>query len=133
MEMAKLSGGESDEEFMRMTEYPNGRPGYILNDIVLLKGAACESPSNMHGRRFKRLRRKTNGSNARRTPVNPLPLVVNQARQSVLGRLSVRALVCLSEAPLPTQVAFSGVVDCFVLGLRIPAEHREPHTLPSYS
>ena len=34
-------------EFMRMTGYPDGRPGYIVDHIVPLKRGGCDCPSNM--------------------------------------------------------------------------------------
>ena len=33
--------------FMRMTGYPHGRPGYIIDHIVPLKRDGCDCPSNM--------------------------------------------------------------------------------------
>ena len=35
------------EEFMRMTGYPHGRPGYVIDHIKPLKKGGCDCPSNM--------------------------------------------------------------------------------------
>jgi len=32
---------------MRMTGYPHGRPGYIIDHIKPLKKGGCDCPSNM--------------------------------------------------------------------------------------
>jgi hypothetical protein len=34
-------------DFMRMTGYPNGRPGYVVDHIIPLKRGGCDCPSNM--------------------------------------------------------------------------------------
>jgi len=34
-------------EFMRMTGYPHGRPGYVVDHITPLKRGGCDCPSNM--------------------------------------------------------------------------------------
>jgi len=34
-------------EFMRMTGYSNGRPGYVVDHIIPLKRGGCDCPSNM--------------------------------------------------------------------------------------
>src|SRR5207249_1583940 len=34
-------------EFMRMTGYPHGRPGYVVDHIIPLKRGGCDCPSNM--------------------------------------------------------------------------------------
>ena len=34
-------------EFMKMTGFPNGRPGYIIDHIVPLYKGGCDCPSNM--------------------------------------------------------------------------------------
>jgi hypothetical protein len=34
-------------EFMRMTGYPHGRPGYVVDHIMPLKRGGPDSPSNM--------------------------------------------------------------------------------------
>jgi len=34
-------------EFMQMTEYPHGRPGYVVDHIVALKRGGADAPSNM--------------------------------------------------------------------------------------
>src|SRR5262245_47622786 len=34
-------------EFMRMTGYPHGRPGYVVDHIVALKRGGADAPSNM--------------------------------------------------------------------------------------
>jgi hypothetical protein len=34
-------------EFMQMTGFPNGRPGYVVDHIVPLKRGGCDCPSNM--------------------------------------------------------------------------------------
>jgi hypothetical protein len=33
--------------FMKMTGYPHGRPGYVIDHIVALKRGGCDCPSNM--------------------------------------------------------------------------------------
>ena len=33
--------------FMKMTGYPHGRPGYIVDHIIPLKKGGCDCPSNM--------------------------------------------------------------------------------------
>jgi hypothetical protein len=33
--------------FMRMTGYPHGRPGYVIDHIVALKRGGCDCPGNM--------------------------------------------------------------------------------------
>jgi len=43
--------GERDQsarhEFMRLTGYPKGRPGYIIDHIIPLKRGGADIPSNM--------------------------------------------------------------------------------------
>jgi hypothetical protein len=34
-------------EFLRQTDYPHGRPGYVVDHIVPLKRGGCDCPSNM--------------------------------------------------------------------------------------
>ncbi len=34
-------------EFMKMTGYPNGRPGYIVDHIIPLYKGGCDCPANM--------------------------------------------------------------------------------------
>ena len=34
-------------EFMRMTGYPHGRPGYVVDHVIPLKRGGCDCPSNM--------------------------------------------------------------------------------------
>ena len=44
----KIKRSESAKhEFMRMTRYPNGREGYVVDHIVPLKRGGCDCPSNM--------------------------------------------------------------------------------------
>lgn len=33
--------------FMRMTGYPHGRPGYVIDHIIPLKRGGCDCPNNM--------------------------------------------------------------------------------------
>ena len=33
--------------FMKMTGYPHGRPGYVIDHIIPLKRGGCDCPSNM--------------------------------------------------------------------------------------
>ena len=33
--------------FMRMTGYPHGRPGYVIDHVIALKRGGCDCPSNM--------------------------------------------------------------------------------------
>jgi hypothetical protein len=37
----------AEHDFMRMTGYPNGRPGYVVDHIIPLKRGGCDCPSNM--------------------------------------------------------------------------------------
>lgn len=34
-------------EFMRLTGYPHGRPGYVVDHIIPLKRGGCDCPANM--------------------------------------------------------------------------------------
>lgn len=34
-------------KFMKMTGYPHGRPGYVIDHIIPLKDGGCDCPSNM--------------------------------------------------------------------------------------
>ena len=44
----KIKRNESAKhEFMRMTGYPHGRPGYVVDHITPLKRGGCDCPSNM--------------------------------------------------------------------------------------
>lgn len=35
------------EQFKRMTGYPHGRPGYVIDHIIPLKRGGCDCPENM--------------------------------------------------------------------------------------
>jgi hypothetical protein len=38
---------EAKREFEKMTGYPHGRPGYVVDHIIALKRGGADSPSNM--------------------------------------------------------------------------------------
>ena len=38
---------KAKHEFMRVTGYPHGRPGYIIDHIIPLKEGGADAPSNM--------------------------------------------------------------------------------------
>ena len=45
-------------EFMRMTGFPHGRPGYIVDHITALKRGGPDNPSNMQWQTIEGRRRK---------------------------------------------------------------------------
>jgi hypothetical protein len=45
-------------EFMRMTGYPNGRPGYVVDHIISLKRGGCDCPSNMQWQTIQEAKEK---------------------------------------------------------------------------
>lgn len=46
------------KEFMRMTGYPNGRPGYVIDHIVPLKRGGADTPENMQWQTIAEARAK---------------------------------------------------------------------------
>ena len=38
---------EATDEFKRMTGYPHGRPGYVIDHVVALCKGGADEPSNM--------------------------------------------------------------------------------------
>ena len=44
--------------FMKMTGYPHGRPGYIIDHIIPLKRGGCDCPSNMQWQTIQEAKEK---------------------------------------------------------------------------
>ena len=38
---------EATDEFKRMTGYPHGRPGYVIDHVIPLKRGGADAPANM--------------------------------------------------------------------------------------
>jgi hypothetical protein len=45
-------------EFMRMTGYPNGRPGYVVDHIIPLKRGGCDCSANMQWQTIEQAKAK---------------------------------------------------------------------------
>jgi hypothetical protein len=45
-------------EFMKQSGYPKGRPGYVVDHIILLKKGGCDCPSNMQWQTKEEAKRK---------------------------------------------------------------------------
>jgi hypothetical protein len=53
---------------MRMTGYPNGGPGYVVDHIVPLKRGGCDCPSNMQWQTVQEAKAKDRWESQTRQP-----------------------------------------------------------------